>query len=182
MHRNKLLDLLEKYIPFDADELQMRSKTIEFVKNNPDCFERELLVGHVTGSAWITDKSRAFVLLIHHRKLNRWLQPGGHCDGDANVLNVAMKEANEETGLLDIQALSPEIFDVDVHEIPARKDIPAHLHYDVRFLLEADKNEQLLISDESNDLAWVELSKLSEYNNSESIMRMGRKILNYQSQ
>ena len=175
MHRKKLLDLLEKYNPIDAVEHTMRNETIEFVKNNADCFERELLVGHVTGSAWIIDKSRKYILLIHHRKLNRWFQPGGHCDGDTDVLNVATKEANEETGLLDIQVLSPEIFDVDVHEIPARKDIPAHFHYDIRFLFEADKNEQLIISDESNDLDWVELSKLAEYNNSESIMRMGRK-------
>ncbi len=175
MHRKKLLDLLEKHIPFDAVEQQMRIETVEFVKSNPNCFERELLAGHVTGSAWIIDKSRASVLLIHHRKLNRWFQPGGHCDGDADVLNVAMKEANEETGLIDIQALSSEIFDIDVHEIPARKDVPAHFHYDIRFLLEANKDEKLIISDESNDLAWVEISKLVEYNNSDSIMRMGRK-------
>lgn len=178
MHRVKLLDLLKKQKGFDANETKMIDETIEFVQTNEDCFKRELSIGHVTGSAWIVDKSRQFVLLTHHRKLNKWFQPGGHCDGDSDVLNVAMKEAIEETGVADIQVLSDEIFDVDVHLIPQRKDIAAHFHYDIRFWFEADKNIPLVISEESNDLAWIEIAKVSELNDSESITRMARKVLN----
>lgn len=172
MHRNPLLQLLENHQPFTSEETLFKQQMIEFVEQNPDCFERTLLIGHVTGSAWIVDKSRQFTLLTHHRKLNKWFQTGGHCDGDSNVLNVALKEAQEETGLVDIHVISSDIFDIDIHEIPERKGIPTHLHYDVRFLFEADINEPLIVSSESSDLAWIALSKVSELNDSESIMRM----------
>ncbi len=175
MHRNPLLQLLENHQPFNPEETQFKLQMIEFVNQNPDCFERSLLIGHITGSAWIVDKSRKFTLLTHHRKLDKWFQTGGHCDGDSDVLNVAIKEAMEETGLTDIQAISANIFDIDIHEIPERKGVPTHLHYDVRFLLEADMNEPLIISSESSDLAWVERSKVSQLNDSQSIMRMALK-------
>ena len=177
MHRNMLLDLLGKHKGFNESEAKMIAETIEFVNQNPDCFKRELAVGHVTGSAWILDKSRTFTLLTHHAKLDKWFQTGGHCDGDNDVLNVAMKEAIEETGVADIKALSNEIFDVDIHEIPARKGLEAHLHYDIRFLFEIDKAIPLIISDESNDLAWVELSAVKSLNESESISRMVAKTV-----
>lgn len=176
MHRKKLLDLLENHNPSDNNERKMTNETIEFVKTNEDCFKRELLIGHVTGSAWIVNDARTHVLMMHHRKLNQWFQPGGHCDGDPDVLNVALKEANEETGLKKLKVVDGEIYDVDVHLIPERKGIPAHYHYDVRFLIEADMNEPLIVTEESNDLAWVSLDKIAEHNDSESIMRMARKI------
>jgi 8-oxo-dGTP pyrophosphatase MutT (NUDIX family) len=176
MHRKILLDLLDKHSPIDENELKMRNETIEFVKTNEDCFNRELLIGHVTGSAWIVNDARTHVLLTHHRKLNQWFQPGGHCDGEPDVLKVALKEANEETGLKNLNVVDGEVYDVDVHLIPERKGIPAHYHYDIRFLIEGDMNEQLIITEESNDLAWVSLEKIAERNDSESIMRMMRKI------
>lgn len=176
MHRKTLLDLLDRHSPIDENELKMTNETIEFVKINEDCFKRELLIGHVTGSAWIVNNTRTHVLMMHHRKLNQWFQPGGHCDGDPDVLNVALKEANEETGLENLKVVAGEIYDIDVHLIPERKGIPAHYHYDVRFLIEANMNEPLVITEESNDLAWVSLEKIAEHNASESIMRMARKI------
>jgi len=176
MHRKILLDLLEKHSPIDENELKMKNETIEFVKTNEDCFNRELLIGHVTGSAWIINDARTHVLMTHHRKLNRWFQPGGHCDGEPDLLNVALKEANEETGLKNLKVVDGEVYDVDVHLIPERKGIPAHYHYDIRFLIEGDMNEQLIITEESNDLSWVSLEKIAEHNDSESIMRMVRKI------
>ncbi len=172
MHRNQLNELLQKHKPFNKQEAIFTEQMIAFVKEHSDCFERTLLIGHVTGSAWIVDKSRQFTLLTHHRKLDKWFQTGGHCDGDSDVLNVALKEAQEETGLTDIEVISSDIFDIDIHEIPERKGIPAHLHYDVRFLLEADMNEPLTISSESSDLAWVAISEVQKLNDSESIMRM----------
>ena len=175
MHRQQLLNLLENYIPTDTNELSMRNETIDFVKKNKDCFKRELLEGHITGSAWIVDITHQNVLLIHHKKLNQWFQPGGHCDGDSDVLNVALKEANEETGLIDIKLLSQQIYDIDVHLIPQRKDVPAHYHYDIRFIFEAGKNQELIISEESNDLAWIPIEKMADFNNSESMLRMARK-------
>ncbi|MBA4849871.1 NUDIX hydrolase [Emticicia sp. BO119] len=172
MHRKKILELLSKHSGYNRNEEQMTRNTIEFIRAHENCFDRELLIGHVTGSAWVLDNSGKFVLLMHHRKLNRWFQPGGHCDGDSDVLAVALKEAIEETGAKDIKAVNEAIFDVDIHQIPERKGIPAHLHYDIRFLFTADKDSPLLINEESNDLAWVELSKVKELNSEDSIMRM----------
>ena len=93
MHRNQLLQLLDNYRPYNETERKFHQEIGDFVKANPSCFERSLLVGHVTASAWILDKTRAFTLLTHHKKLNQWFQTGGHCDGDSDVLKGALKEA-----------------------------------------------------------------------------------------
>jgi 8-oxo-dGTP pyrophosphatase MutT (NUDIX family) len=113
------------------------------------------------------------VLLTHHRKLDRWLQLGGHSDGDPDTLAVARREAEEESGL-PVRVLGTAIFDLDVHEIPARKGDPAHYHYDVRFIFVAD-HEGFEVSDESHDLAWVPIDGLADYSTEESLLRMGRK-------
>jgi 8-oxo-dGTP pyrophosphatase MutT (NUDIX family) len=116
------------------------------------------------------------VLLMHHRKLDRWFQPGGHADGDPDIQQVALKEAQEETGLTDIQAVDSKLFDIDIHLIPANSKDTAHLHYDIRFLMQADRNEPLKINSESKNLAWVLLEDVYRYNDSESIMRMVKKM------
>lgn len=144
----------------------------------PRSFHRDHLPGHITASAWIVDESKTHALLVHHAKLNKWLQPGGHADGDENVVNVATREVNEETGLTNLTLLVPEIFDLDIHPIPARKDFPEHLHYDIRFAFIASQQEQLKISDESHDLKWVRLTKVPDLTqNNPSILRMVRKTL-----
>lgn len=159
----------------------MTQQTIDFVSQNDHCFDRSLLTGHVTGSAWIVSPDREQVLLIHHRKLDRWLQPGGHADGDPDVAAVALREAQEETGLTSLKILGPEeaptIFDVDVHSIPVHGQTPEHLHYDIRFLLEADPAEPFGISDEIKNIRWFSLKKDIEILSSGSIYRMVLKIV-----
>jgi len=140
------------------------------------CFERTHLPGHLTGSAWIIDESKEHVLLTHHAKLSAWLQPGGHADGDENILQVAIREAEEETGVKNFSLLQETIFDIDIHPIPQRKDFSAHDHYDIRFLLQADKNEKLIITEESHDLAWIRLDELHKWNDSPSLLRMAEKV------
>lgn len=177
MHRNFLIAKLNRYTPIDEHEHSMLDRIQNFVYENSNCFDRALLIGHITASALIINKQKTHTLLTHHQKLDKWLQLGGHSDGDPNTLNVALREALEESGLKTIEPLSEEIFDVDVHEIPARKNEPAHFHYDIRFLFEADDAEKLVITDESNDLRWIPLERMEEYTTEESIMRMVRKIL-----
>ena len=146
-----------------------------FVQRKPDCFERTCFEdGHITGSAWIVCPQRRRVLLTHHRKLKKWLQLGGHSDGDANTLRVATREAEEESGL-SMKPLSEAVFDIDIHTIPARGDDPEHKHYDVRFLFEAYDHAPLTISDESNDLRWVLIEELHNLTSEESVLRMARK-------
>ena len=175
MNRTPLLQLLQAHQPADAEEQRMWLETIEFVKQNPACFERSLQIGHITGSAWVVDETGQFVLLMHHRKLDRWFQPGGHADGEWDILQVAMKEAQEETGLGSVEVVSHSIYDVDVHLIPANAKDSAHFHYDIRFMLRANKSIPLRINNESKNLVWVPLEDVANYNNSESIMRMARK-------
>ncbi len=175
MHRQPLLSLLKAYQYFEEDEREFREQIIQFVENQPLCFERTLAVGHITGSAWIISEDRQRVLLTHHRKLNRWLQPGGHADGNPDIVAVATQEAIEETGLKSIKLVAPKIYDVDIHVIPARKQEPEHLHYDIRFLFTADPSEAFVISEESNDLAWVRLAELHRYNDERSVLRLAEK-------
>ena len=174
-HRKALLAKLEVYQPLDGLEALAAERLRRFVNEHSDCFERSLAVGHVTGSAWVLDRERAFALLTHHRKLDKWLQLGGHADGEPDVLQVALREAREESGLEAVQPVSEDIFDIDIHEIPARGSEREHLHYDVRFLLEADRNTPLAISAESRSLAWVALGQIAQLNPEESITRMVEK-------
>ena len=91
-----------------------------FVEANTDCFSRELAIGHITGSAWILDSTGTRALLTHHKKLNIWVQPGGHADGDPDVEQVAYREAIEESALIGLEFVDQELFDIDIHQIPAR--------------------------------------------------------------
>jgi 8-oxo-dGTP pyrophosphatase MutT (NUDIX family) len=172
MHRQPLLEKLHVYAPGDDREAQALDAVRRFVSAHPNCFERSLAIGHITGSAWVVDRDRTSALLTHHRKLDKWLQPGGHADGDPDILAVALREVREECGLDAIRPVSEGIFDIDIHAIPARLAEPGHLHYDVRFLIEADRNAPLSLSEESRSLAWVPLDEIAQLNPEESISRM----------
>lgn len=168
----RYIQLIEQYYTSDVQEAAILEKMRNFINAYPQCLERSLMAGHLTTSAWITDHSRKYVLLMHHRKLDKWLQLGGHADGQSDLATSAVKEAREESGLSRISFLQDSIFDVDIHLIPARKSEPAHYHYDIRFLMEADKAESLVINYESKDLSWVHIDEVAKLNSEESVMRM----------
>jgi 8-oxo-dGTP pyrophosphatase MutT (NUDIX family) len=172
MHRESLLRQLEAHEPFDPTERRMLEQLHGFVHDHEECFSPVFPIGHITGGAWILDASRRRVLLTHHRKLGKWLQLGGHADGELDALAVARREAYEESGLTSIRVLTERIFDVDVHRIPARGNQPEHFHYDIRYLMEAEDTEPLLVSSESKALVWVELTSIRSYTNEESVLRM----------
>jgi 8-oxo-dGTP pyrophosphatase MutT (NUDIX family) len=141
--------------------------------DDPLAYSRDRIAGHFTASAWIVNKERTHTLLTLHRKLGRWLQLGGHADGNENLLEVAMQEAREESGLTSLQFVDTHIFDLDKHIIPERPHVAEHFHYDVRYLIEADLQEPLVRSDESISLAWVTFDAVIDligYN--PSILRM----------
>ena len=177
MHRKPLLELLRNYRETWPAEIEMADRLIDFVTGNPDCFERSLAIGHVTGSAWLVNAAGTHVLLTHHRKLDMWLQLGGHADGNADIADVARSEALEESGLEGIVPVTPEIFDIDIHRIPARKSEAAHYHHDIRFALQATGGEGYIVSDESHDLAWVEIARLADVTTEPSMLRMAEKWL-----
>jgi 8-oxo-dGTP pyrophosphatase MutT (NUDIX family) len=139
-------------------------------------FDREQRDGHFTGSAWLVSADGAKVLLTHHRKLKRWLQLGGHADGDSDLAAVALREAHEESGLKQLR-VEPDIFDVDRHWIPERKNEPGHWHHDVRYVVWA-ADEAFVISEESLELAWVPIRSLVDADDTDaSLRRMAHKWL-----
>jgi 8-oxo-dGTP pyrophosphatase MutT (NUDIX family) len=185
MHRRPLLDMLRRYEARYPSERQVVARIRQLVEEHADCFDRTCRPGHITGSAWVTTTGRDQFLLVHHRKLNRWLQPGGHAEGEADISAVALREAAEESGLVDLQlardddALIP--LDLDVHVIPARYDAAgnlvedAHEHYDVRFLVIAPGQLAPRVSEESHDVRWFNADKLQQATDEESVLRMWRK-------
>jgi 8-oxo-dGTP pyrophosphatase MutT (NUDIX family) len=172
MHRNALLHKLHNYKPTSSVDAAAQERIITFVQNYPDCFERTLLVGHVTASSWLLNKAGDKALLMHHAKLNQWMQLGGHCDGDADVLAVAIKEAQEESGIQDIVPVSTEIFDLDVHLIPATSKEPEHYHYDIRFLLQVAGDADFVRNHESHDMRWFGAVREQLPTNQISVVRM----------
>lgn len=176
MNRIDLVNSLHDYQTSFQEEKDFLKGFLSLLSDAP-CFERTHLPGHITGSAWIVDSSRTKVLLVHHAKLNKWVQPGGHADGDENILRVALKEAEEETGLKEFKIIDPDKpFDVDIHLIPQRKEFPEHFHYDVRFLVEANPNEVIHVSAESHDVKWIRLDDLEKYTQERSVLRMKEKL------
>jgi len=113
---------------------------------------------------------------VHHRRLEKWLQPGGHAEDESDALAVAMREAEEETGLR-VTPVSDAIFDVDAHDIPARRKEQAHVHYDIRYMVEADMKKRVVVSPESRAVEWVRLDRVAKMNTDESVLRLVRKTV-----
>ncbi len=174
MHRQELLSLLSNHRTQHMEEAAYVERTRVFVEAHEDCFHRDLWPGHVTGSAWVVSPDRSRVLLLHHRKHEQWFQPGGHADGDADILRVALRETSEETGLdfSHIRLVSEAVFDVDVHTVPASELGPRHDHYDIRFLVEMDDDLEIPGNDESHQVLWVPLHQVARFNNNRSTYRM----------
>lgn len=177
--RQPLLDLLASYARRFPDEAAVVARFREFVAGHPDCFERSCVPGHVTGSAWLVSHDHARFLLTHHRKLGRWLQLGGHSDGDPDSAAVALREAREESGIAGLTLLPTDgvvqPLDLDAHEIPARGAEPAHVHYDVRFLVQAPADAVLAISAESLALRWFAADRPLDVPHDESVARLAVK-------
>ncbi len=168
-------------------EFETIGRFFDFLEKHEDCFERSNLFGHITGSAMVISPDQSSVVLTLHKKLGKWLQLGGHSDGNPLTWQVARNEVEEESGLRNFLLLNPlEIhgtsipettlpFDLDIHVIPAKKDVPEHLHYDVRYLFVA-KEVALQISDESDDLKWFPINEVSQVTDEESTLRQLKKI------
>jgi len=177
MHRQDLIQRLSKYRSDFMEEAAMINRTLRFILAHEDCFNRELMHGHVTGSAWVINPNRTHTLMLHHRKLDRWFQPGGHADGDPDILQVVLKEVSEESGIeLDqVKLLSENVFDVDIHTIYPSKHDDRHEHFDIRFLIEIDDRLDIPGNSESHQVAWIPLDQVSRFNNMRSLHRMVRK-------
>ncbi len=173
--RNQLVESLRNHTTYNEMEDQHLLFMLDFIDGHANYCSRENLKGHFTTSAWITNEAEDKVLLIHHRKLDRWLQPGGHIETeDQDFSLAALREALEETGLKSFRFKngSRAFYDVDVHVIPARKSDPEHYHLDLRFHLYADENEAPEINDEVKGLKWFTKDEIRSQETDESVLRM----------
>ncbi|MEO9964301.1 MAG: NUDIX hydrolase [Reichenbachiella sp.] len=177
MNREWLSSELAIYASHYTEEIKYTSRFLDLLFFE-DCYHRSRLSGHITASAWTLTSDYSHVAMLHHKKLDRWLQPGGHADGNENVLEVAKKELREETGVSDIKVVGRSFYDLDIHSIPERKGIQEHEHFDVRFMFIANNPEQLKKNNESFEVAWIPLAELDNLVDREaSIMRMKHKTL-----
>ncbi len=157
--RDALADALRRHAPADEEEARDRDLILEFVHRHEYPFDRGIAEGHLTGSAMTVSADGTRVLLLHHRKLDRWLQPGGHGDpGETTGEEVALREAFEESGIagLSLHPRAPRPLDVDVHDIPARGNEPAHEHLDLRYLVVAPEGATVAPDlAELHEIRWV---------------------------
>ena len=182
MRKDGFIEALRDYEQAcSKDELRFVDSMRDFVLSTDKPFCRSTEQGHITASAWILNTDRTHALLCHHRKLDMWIQLGGHMEPeqDDSVFAGATREAYEESGLGELEALAPEIFDIDIHRIPAHGAEPAHLHYDVRYLFAAKANNAVQLTRESKDLAWVKLDEVHTLSQEQSLLRMAEKSLRY---
>lgn len=174
----KILQQLQQYAVLYPQEAVKVQRFMEFGQSGNNWFDRSRLDGHFTASAWVVSADGKRTLLTHHRKLQKWVQLGGHADGNPNLAPEALREAQEESGLHGLVLESDAVFDIDDHQIPARGHEPAHIHWDVRFVVRATSSEEFAVTEESLDLAWVEITEIVDsplYE--ESVQRMARKWL-----
>ena len=154
-----------------------RRQILAFIDDHPDALHRSCTIGHLTGSAAVIDPSTRHVLLLFHAKVQRWLQPGGHADGDGNLARVALREAEEETGIEGLRVLTPAI-DLDVHVFHnATRAEPDHLHLDVRHLVVAPAGAIVRGNEESEGLRWCSLEDAASLDVDLGTLRMVRAAL-----
>jgi 8-oxo-dGTP pyrophosphatase MutT (NUDIX family) len=173
-----LLEELRRYQPADdTEERHHRTLMGHLVHAKAPLSRSKFAPGHVTASLFIVDPRTGRILLHHHRRLDRWLQMGGHLEAGEAPAAAALREGREESGLGDLELLAPEIFDVDVHLIPASDGDPDHFHYDVRYVARTGSPEAIALdAAESRELAWVDLDRAVELMNEEASTRAIGKI------
>lgn len=159
MNRQKLIQQLKEYTPFNEQEEIDKSLILNWIEHNADAFYRKNKVAHVTASAWVVNKDRSKVLMVYHNIYQSWSWLGGHADGETDLLSVAIREVKEEAGITNVRPVFEEIYSlesltVDGH-VKNGKYVSSHLHFNITYLLEADSKEAVSIkADENSGVAW----------------------------
>lgn len=177
-----LKEQIENYKPYNEQELNDKEMMLQYIDTFDDVLTRENRMCHFTASNWIVNKERTKVLMIYHNIYKSWAWTGGHADGDSDLLHVALKEAEEETGLKNLKVLSDGIYGIQILTVDSHikrgKFIPSHLHLDCCFLLEADESEVVKIkADENSGVEWIDIDKAVEITNEEKMKPIYRKLI-----
>lgn len=168
------IDEIRNYNPFNEQEKQDKKVAIDYITTFPNILTRENEFAHMTASSWIVNKDRTKVLMIFHNIYQSWAWTGGHTDGEDNLLNVAIRETMEETGIKNIKPLQEDIFSlellcVDGH-VKRGKYVSSHIHINVTYLLEADESEALAIKeDENSGVRWIDIDDAVQISNEQNM-------------
>jgi 8-oxo-dGTP pyrophosphatase MutT (NUDIX family) len=163
-----LENILKSLTPFDEKEKEDIDFIISRIRTTPDILQETCVEGHVTGSALLLDVSSGKFLLHFHKKVKKWLQFGGHMDGELNPADTALREVKEESGIENIYFFPSKNdvtpIDIEIQQIPEYNAKPAHLHYDFRFLIATDTPEQLNtgLENVSNEFAWISIEDIDD--------------------
>lgn len=182
MNKN-LYKMLKDYVPYCEEEKVEKEVMLKYLEKEPDIFTRDNEVAHFTTSAWIVNKDRNKVLMIHHNIYNTWAWIGGHADGDKDLYHVILKEIEEESGLIDVKLLYPDIYGLNIitveHHIRKGKYVPSHVHFDIEFLFEADENLDIRIQeDENSGVEWIPFSDIDSKVEEEKLKPIYKRLIN----
>ncbi|MEG1311948.1 MAG: NUDIX hydrolase [Romboutsia sp.] len=176
------IEEIERYIPINKQEEKDKEIILKFIKENDNVLTRENEVAHITSSGFIINKNRNKVLMIHHNIYNAWGWTGGHADGDCDLLNVAIKEAKEETGIKNVLPVTKNICCIDIlpviSHIKNKKYVASHLHLSIAYVLEADENEVLVIkADENSGVKWIDTKDISSCTDEKHMINVYNKLI-----
>lgn len=176
-----LREEIEKYVPFNEEEVNDKQMMLECIDNFNDVLTRDNKLCHFTASNWIVNKDRTKVLMVYHNIYNSWSWTGGHADGDSDLLHVALKEAEEETGIKNFKLLSDGIYAISIDpvypHVKRGKVVTTHLHLDCCYLLEADENEAVRIKeDENSGVKWIDIDKVLDVTTEEVMKPIYQKL------
>ena len=182
---NKLRREIEEYKPYNEQEEQDKKVILKYIDTFDDVLTRNNEFGHFTASSWVLNKDRTKVLMIYHNIYKSWAWTGGHSDGDSNLLNVAIKEVKEETGVKNVKTISDNIFSLEIicvnGHVKRGKYVSSHVHLNVTYLLEADEDEELKIKeDENSGVRWVDIDKAVELSNEAWMKGIYKKLIEKQ--
>lgn len=181
MESFELRKQIENYVPFNEQEENDRELMLKYIDLFDDVLTRENKLCHFTASNWIVNKERTKILMAYHNIYKSWAWTGGHADGESNLYNVALREANEETGLEHLKLLGSGIFGLEILTVDSHikrgKFVPSHLHLDCCFLLEADEDETLKIKpDENSGVKWIDIDETVRLTNEPKMVPVYTKL------
>lgn len=162
-----LIGQIEAYPPYNDQERTDQALLLELLAKEENLFFRESQAAHMTASAWVVNPSRTKVLMVYHNIYQSWSWMGGHADGERDLLAVALREVNEESGVQHVRPVTNDIFSLEILTVDGHvkrgQYVPSHLHLNVTYLLEADEADPLLVCDEENSgVQWFELDEAIE--------------------